>query len=284
MSPRIVQVSPSLPGGDVLSLRHRMMQCVLSRAQATEQAVTDKKVDQCSLAPPEEDVHRRVQPVLEADHHPHPPRDLPHPQAQDDVSRVLPFTRVAAQVVPAKKVDRHSLPSPEDDDDLSDALPPVVTVEHVEPVVSKHFPPLSYPKEVFPSTAAPLPFSTCQTLPPQTPLTSLSSQAGPVKQTPYPSPSTMDPPYLRNEPHRSSRCLHLCCAAQPPSSFPQEMPGDSVAVTTWVCLALMPWEMIKNSSVAVTTWVVSDIILSPLSEHPQLVAVPTQPVDDSLPH
>ena len=165
MSPRTVQVSLSLPGGDVLSLRHRMMQCVLSRAQATEQAVTDKKVDQCSLPPPEEDVHPRVQPVGEADHRPHPPRDLPHPQAQDDVSRVLPCTRVAAQVVPVKKVDRHSLPSPEDDDDLSDALPPVVTVEHVEPVVSKHFPPLSYPKEVFPSTVASLPFTSWQASP-----------------------------------------------------------------------------------------------------------------------
>jgi hypothetical protein len=110
---------------------------------------------------------------------------------------------------------------------------------------------------------------------------SFSSQAGPVKQTPCPSASTMDPPFHRNEPHSSSRCYHMHYAAYPPSSFPQEMPGNSVVVSTWVCLALLPWVMIKNTSVAVTTWVmikntsvavttwvVSDTILSLLSEHP----------------
>jgi len=89
----------------------------------------------------------------------------------------------------------------------------------------------------------------------------------------------MDPPIPRNEPCSVSSCIHLCCAAHPPSSSLSEVPGNPVAVTTWVCLLpLLPWMMIKNSSVAVTTWVVSDII-STQREHPKLVAVPTQPVD-----
>ena len=182
---------------------------------------------------------------------------------------------------------REALP-PVVNSDASDALPPIVTDGQVGPADTKHFPPPSYQipasylKEVFPLTAAPLPLLTWRAhLSP--PSSSFSSQAGPVKQTPYPSPSTMDPPYHRNEPHSSSRCYHLHCAAYPPFSFPQEMPGNSVVVSTWVCLALLPWVMIKNSSVAVTTWVVSYTILSPFSEHPQLVAIPTQPVDGLTP-
>jgi hypothetical protein len=174
---------------------------------------------------------------------------------------------------------REALP-PVVNSDASDALPPIVTDGQVGPADTKHFPPPpSYLKEeVFPLTAAPLPLLTWRAhLSP--PSSSFSSQAEPVKQTPYPSLSTMDPPFHRNEPHSNSRCYHLHCAAYPPSSFPQEMPANSVVVSTWVCLTLLPWVMIKNSSVAVTTWVVSDNILSPLSEHPQLVAVPTQPVD-----
>ena len=90
----------------------------------------------------------------------------------------------------------------------------------------------------------------------------------------------MDPPNPRNEPLSSSRCFNLCCAAYPPSSSLKEVPANSVAVTTWVCLALLlAWVMNMNSSVAVTTWVVLDIFPSKLSEHSQLVAVPTQPVD-----
>ena len=53
-----------------------------------------------------------------------------------------------------------------------------------------------------------------------------------------------------------------CFAAYPPSSSIKEIPGNSVALPTWV---------------------VSDIIPSPLSEHPQLVVVPTQPVDGLTP-
>jgi hypothetical protein len=49
----------------VFSLRHRMMQCVLSPARAAAQAVVVLKVDQHAPPPPEEDVHA----VEEPPHH-----------------------------------------------------------------------------------------------------------------------------------------------------------------------------------------------------------------------
>ena len=67
--PHTVQVSPSLPVGDVFSLRHRMVQCVLSPTQVAEQAVIVQTVDQHAPPPPEED---DVQAVEEVAHH-HPP-------------------------------------------------------------------------------------------------------------------------------------------------------------------------------------------------------------------
>ena len=83
--------------------------------------------------------------------------------------------------------------------------------------------------------------------------------------TPYPSPSTMDPPNPRNEPLSSSRCFHLCCAVYSPSSSLKELSADPVAVITLVCLALLALKKNMNSSVAVTTWVGSDIFSSQLS-------------------
>ena len=74
-----------------------------------------------------------------------------------------------------------------------------------------------------------------------------------------------DPPNPKNEPRSSSRCFHLCCAAYSPSPSLKELPPDSVAVITLVCLALLALKKIMNSSVAVTTWVGSDIFSSQLS-------------------
>jgi hypothetical protein len=192
--------------------------------------------------------------VEDALHHHHPPHteQVSHsvPGGSDDVCAGQAEGAAQQLHTHLNHIVREALP-PVVNSDASDALPPIVTDGQVGPADTKHFPPPpSYLKEeVFPLTAAPLPLLTWRAhLSP--PSSSFSSQAGPVKQTAY-----------------------------PPSSFPQEMPGNTVVVSTWVCLALLPWVVIKNSSVAVTTWVDSDAILSPLSEHPQLVAVPTQPVD-----
>ena len=70
--PHTVQVSPILPVDDVFSLRHRMVQCVLSPTQVAEQAVMVQIVDQHTPPLPEED---DVQAVEEVAHH-HPPRTV----------------------------------------------------------------------------------------------------------------------------------------------------------------------------------------------------------------
>ena len=164
-------------------LRHRMVQCVLSTTQAAEQAIIVQKVDQHDHPLPDDDVH-----AVEEAAHPHPTQmmlcDQPHPQPQDDASRVLPCTQVAEQAATAQKVDRNPLPPPEIvhsgeetghhhvllhthlDHIVRDDLPPFVTDEQEGPAVLKHFPPPSYLKEVFPSTAAPLPPLTWQAPPP----------------------------------------------------------------------------------------------------------------------
>ena len=165
-------------------------------------------------------------------------------QEQDDASRVLHCIQAAAQAVTAHVVDHHHLPPPDEEDahpnqivcgalvpvviseygecEDNDPLTLVVNVKHVEPAVSKVFSPPWHPKEVFPSAAVLLPFP--QTLPLQTPPPP-SSKSVHVKQTPYPSPSPMDPPYPRNGPRRSSSCHHLYSAPHPPSSSLTEVPG-----------------------------------------------------------
>jgi hypothetical protein len=67
----------------VFFLRHRMMQCVLSRAQAAAQAVIVQKVDQHVTPPPEGDVHA----VEEAPHHqpPYTVQVFPSLPGGDDV-------------------------------------------------------------------------------------------------------------------------------------------------------------------------------------------------------
>ena len=111
---------------------------------------------------------------------------------------VLRNAQVAAQAATAKKVDQHPLPPPgEDVQALDDApLPLVVTERLGGPAVTEGFPPLSYLKEVFPSTAPPLP-----------PLT---------RQAQHPSTSSASPSTIDSTHPTGSH--HLDCVSCPPTT------------------------------------------------------------------
>ena len=141
-----------------------MALCVLSPAQVAEEAVKVKKVDQHPPPPPEEVVHA----VEETAHH-HPPHTVvkgahQHPLHAVQVFPSLPVMHKAPlPLLPG--LETPSLPGSDNVvSDASDALPLVVVTDgQGGQVATECFPPLSYnPKEVFHSTAAPLPLLTWQ--------------------------------------------------------------------------------------------------------------------------